>query len=144
MNDKNISTKQENFVQAYLFGNMSAVDAYISAGYTSGKSNKPYAGATRLLQRASIKQRIAELNSVSIGSSVYTRDYLSIRLYGIYERALQEDRLDTAVKSLVEIGKLCGLYQVNIDISIDSSRDERLSEISTADIAKFIIEHREK
>ena len=137
-----ISTRQEQFIQNYLFGNMSAVDAYTQAGYTEGKSAKPYSAVTRLLTKPHIKERIAELNNDSVIASAYTREYLAVRLHDVYERALKEGKLDSGIRALVEIGKLAGYYIDRVDVSIDTSKDDRLSEISTADIAKFIIEHR--
>ena len=55
---------------------------------------------------------------------------------------MKEGKLDSGIRALVEIGKLAGYYRDRVDVSIDTSKDDRLSEISTADIAKFIIEHR--
>jgi phage terminase small subunit len=139
-----ISTRQEQFIQNYLFGNMSAVDAYIQAGYTAGKSSKPYSAVTRLLTKPHIRERIAQLNNDSVIASAYTREYLAVRLHDVYERALKEGKLDSGIRALVEISRLAGYHIDRIDVSIDTSKDERLSEISTADIAKFIIENRKE
>ena len=137
-----ITPKELLFVQEYL-GGQTIVDSYINAGYTNGTAKgKPHAGATRLLKRPAVQAKIKELTSDSVIASTFTREKLAVRLWDIHEQALKEQKLDSGIRALIEIGKLAGYYTDRIDVSIDTSKDERLSEISTADIAKFIIEHR--
>jgi len=99
----------ERFVQEYVANGRNGQDAYMAAFPKSGKS-AARGSASRLLARAEVKSRVAEMQGKSAERSQVTLDKLIKEAADIQRAAMDANSYAAAISALIARAKLCGLW----------------------------------
>lgn len=125
------NTKQEAFCLHYAkTGN--ACESYKVAGYTAKNDNTAIAGASRLLKKVSIQERIRELRSEVEKPAIMEISEMQERLSAIGRMEVQEEVATAkgvvvrkkvgaadAIKAITQLAKMQGVAEnVNLNVSI--------------------------
>ena len=126
-----LTAKQERFVEAYL-GNGNATEAYKIAGYKAKNDNVAAPESSKLLRNPKVSQAITRRKVGNLAEKQkkqekyeITQDWLISQLITTIEDARADKQHNTVRNSLVDIGKLVGLYfdkkEINTQLSIDAN-----------------------
>ena len=103
-----LKVAHERFVQEYVANGRNGKDAYMAAFPKSGKS-AARGSASRLLSRAEVKSRIAEMQGKSAEHSQVTLENLIKEAADIQRAAMDANSYAAAISALTAKAKLCGL-----------------------------------
>jgi hypothetical protein len=105
----NLKAAYERFVQEYVANGCNGQDAYMAAFPKCGK-NAARRLASRLLTRAEVKSRVAEMQGESAERSQVTLDNLIKEAADIQRAAMDANNYAAATSALIARAKLCGLW----------------------------------
>ena len=97
-----LNPQQARFVQYYIeTGNMTG--SALSAGYSESSSKN---ATNFLMKNPLIREKIKEHETFMVKSSGWSKARLVTEIEGVFHKALEEQQLQTALKSLELIGKI--------------------------------------
>jgi phage terminase small subunit len=149
--DENIrlTAKQERFVEAYL-GNGNATEAYKMAGYKAKNDNVASPESSKLLRNPKVSQaitrrKVGDLAEKQKKQDKYeiTQDWLISQLITTIEDARSDKQHSVVRNSLVDIGKLVGLYYDKKEINTQLSIDSNLNSLDTGELLKALQQARQ-
>jgi phage terminase small subunit len=127
--------RHERFVLALSEGK-SASEAYASAGYKPCRQS-----ASRLLTKADIEARLAELQASAAKSSEITIASILEELESARSRASSLDQLSTAVKATMGKAQISGLLVSKQEVAMKVETADRFAHCDTAEVvARTMIE----
>jgi phage terminase small subunit len=144
-----LTAKQERFVDAYL-GNGNATEAYKIAGYKAKNDNVASPESSKLLRNPKVSQAITRRKVGNLAEKQkkqekyeITQDWLISQLITTIEDARADKQHNTVRNSLVDIGKLVGLYYDKKEINTQLSIDANLTSLDTGELLKALRQARQ-
>ena len=146
--EQKLSAKQKLFINAYL-GSENATEAYKQAGYKVKNDNVAGPEASKLLRNPKISQEITRLRAGNLAEQAKKRekidinqDWLISQLITTIEDARQVNQHNVVRNSIVDIGKLCGLYVDKREVNAQLSIDAQLTQLDTSTLIQALTEAR--
>ena len=144
-----LTAKQERFVEAYL-GNGNATEAYKIAGYKAKNDNVASPESSKLLRNPKVSQAITRRKVGNLAEKQkkqdkyeITQDWLISQLITTIEDARADKQHNTVRNSLVDIGKLVGLYYDKKELSAQLSIDANLNSLDTGQLLEALQQARQ-
>ena len=147
MNQEQLTPKQQLFVDNYLSNGGNASQAFIQAGYSASTENVVNASASKLLRSAKVASIIAKTKAGNLAKQAKKRekididqDWLISQLITTIEDARQVNQHNVVRNSIVDIGKLCGLYVDKREVNAQLSIDAQLTQLDTSTLLQALNE----
>ena len=147
MNQEQLTPKQQLFVENYLSNGENASQAFIQAGYSASTENVVNASASKLLRSAKVASIIAKTKAKNLAQQVkkqekleINQDWLISQLITTIEDARQVNQHNVVRNSIVDIGKLCGLYVDKREVNAQLSIDAQLTQLDTSTLLQALTE----
>ena len=149
MEDNNLTPKQQLFIDNYINNGGDHIQAYKDSGYTASSDNSLYAGVNRLLRNVKVSAEIARYKAGNLAKQAKKRekididqDWLISQLITTIEDARQVNQHNVVRNSIVDIGKLCGLYVDKREVNAQLSIDAQLTQLDTSTLIQALTEAR--
>ena len=144
-----LTPKQREFIDLYL-GGMNATEAYKLAGYKVKNDNVAGPESSKLLRNPKVSQAIAKRKVENLAEKQkkqdkyeITQDWLISQLITTIEDARADKQHNTVRNSLVDIGKLVGLYYDKKEINTQLSIDANLNSLDTGQLLEALQQARQ-
>ena len=144
-----LTPRQREFVELYL-GGMNATEAYKLAGYKVKNDNVAGPESSKLLRNPKVSQAITRRKVGNLAEKQkkqekyeITQDWLISQLITTIEDARADKQHNTVRNSLVDIGKLVGLYFDKKEINTQLSIDANLTSLDTGELLKALQQARQ-
>ena len=144
MNNEQLTDKQQKFIDAYL-GSGNATEAYKLAGYKVKNDNVAAPESSKLLRNPKISQAIAIRRAGNLAEKQkkqvkyeITQDWLISQLITTIEDARADKQHNVVRNSLVDIGKLVGLYVDKREINASLAIDSQLTQLDTTQLLQAL------
>ena len=141
MNNEQLTDKQQRFIDGYLSNGGNASKAFIDAGYKAKNENVVNVSASKLLRTTKIASRIAKIKAKDLAirqkkqeKYEITQDWLISQLITTIEDARADKQHNVVRNSLVDIGKLVGLYVDKREINASLAIDSQLTQLDTTQL----------
>jgi len=145
MNQEQLTPKQQLFVENYINNDGDHIQAYKDSGYTATSDNSLYAGVNRLLRNVKVSAQIARYKANNLAKQAKKRekididqDWLISQLITTIEDARQVNQHNVVRNSIVDIGKLCGLYVDKREVNAQLSIDAQLTQLDTTTLIQAL------
>ena len=123
-----LNPQQARFVQYYIeTGNMTG--SALSAGYSESTSRN---ASNNLMKNELIRGKIKEHENFLIKSLEWSKARLVTEIEGVFHKALEEQQLQTALKSLELIGKIINVMPSAKTMQVKHSFESLLDQSSIA------------
>ena len=123
-----LNPQQARFVQYYIeTGNMTG--SALSAGYSESSSKN---ATNFLMKNPLIKEKIKEHETFAVKSSGWNKSRLVSEIEGVFHKALGEQQLQTALKSLELIGKIINVMPSAKTMQVKHTFESLLDQSSIA------------
>ena len=133
MKDAKLNPQQARFVQYYIeSGN--AKQSALKAGYSESSANN----ANTLFKSSAVERKIKEHESFLIKSSGWHKARLVSEIEGVFQQALANEELGTALKSLELIGKVINVTPSAKTMEVKHSFEQLLNKSNTTNTIKDI------
>jgi hypothetical protein len=129
------NSRWERFCQELAKGSAKS-HAYKAAGYIS-TGNAAEVCANRLLRKAPVSARVAELKQLGAARAEISRKTLIQRLDRVFERACELKQMSAAVSAVKEIGILSGERVEKQERGVPGEYD-RLAQMSHAELVEYV------
>ena len=134
MKDAKLNPQQARFVQYYIeSGN--AKQSALQAGYSESTANNANAS---LLRNSGIERKIKEHEIFLVKSSGWNKARLVSEIEGVFQQALANEELGTALKSLELIGKVVNVMPSAKTMEIKHSFEKLLDQSNPTNPIKDI------
>ena len=150
MKQEQLTPKQQLFVDNYLSNGGNASQAFIQAGYSASTENVVNASASKLLRSTKVASIIAKTKANNLAKQAKKRekididqDWLISQLITTIEDARSVNQHNVVRNSIVDIGKLCGLYVDKREVNAQLSIDAQLTQLDTATLLQALTEARQ-
>ena len=136
MKDAKLNPQQARFVQYYIeSGN--AKQSALKAGYAETSANN----ANMLLKNCAIERKIKEHENFLVKSSGWNKARLVSEIEGVFQQAIANEELGTALKSLELIGKVINVTPSAKTMEVKHSFEQLLDRTNPVNKVKDISPH---
>ena len=133
MKKDSLNPQQARFVQYYIeSGN--AKQSALKAGYAETSANN----ANMLLKNCAIERKIKEHENFLVKSSGWNKARLVSEIEGVFQQAIANEELGTALKSLELIGKVINVTPSTKTMEVKHSFEQLLDRSNPANKVKDI------
>ena len=133
MKDAKLNPQQARFVQYYIeSGN--AKQSALKAGYSESSANN----ANMLLKNCAIERKIKEHENFLVKSSGWNKARLVSEIEGVFQQAIANEELGTALKSLELIGKVINVTPSAKTMEVKHSFEQLLDRTNPVNKVKDI------
>jgi len=123
-----LNPQQARFVQFYIeSGNMTG--SALSAGYSESSAKS---ASTFLMKNPLIQGKIKEHETFMVKSAGWNKSRLVTEIEGVFHKALEEQQLQTALKSLELIGKIINVMPSAKTMQVKHTFESLLDQSSIA------------
>ena len=133
MKKDSLNPQQARFVQYYIeSGN--AKQSALKAGYSESSANN----ANTLLKSSAVSKRLDEHQSFLVKSSGWNKARLVSEIEGVFQQAIANEELGTALKSLELIGKVINVTPSTKTMEVKHSFEQLLDRSNPVNKVKDI------
>ena len=134
---RDLTERQNSFVQAFLTNGGNGAQAYVSAGYRAATPHVASVGSAKLLASASISTAITRAQAAKQESTTVDSDRLVGMALKVYESAMDDGAWGAANTAVITLGRLTGSLLDHRSVTVEHRADlvrERLVELSLSDL----------
>ena len=134
---RDLTDRQQRFVDVYAGNGGIGSDAYRIAGYSAPTVQAASAGAARMLANASITSAIARAQAATQERTTVDSDRLVGMALKVYESAMDDGAWGAANTAVITLGRLTGSLLDHRSVTVEHRADlvrERLAELPLSDL----------
>ena len=134
---RDLTERQNSFVQAFLTNGGNGAQAYVSAGYKAASPHVASVGSAKLLASASITGAIARAQAATQERTTVDSDRLTGMALKVYSAAMDDGAWGAANTAIITLGRLTGSLLDHRSVTVEHRADlvrERLVELPLAQL----------
>jgi len=133
---RDLTERQQRFVDVYVTNGGNGSQAYVSAGYKAASPHVASVGSAKLLASASISTAITRAQAATQERTTVDSDRLVGMALRTYDRSMELDQLSVAVQSITVLGRLTGSLLDHRSVTVEHREDVRgrLAELPLAQL----------
>ena len=133
---RDLTERQNSFVQAFLTNGGNGAQAYVSAGYRAATPHVTSVGSAKLLASASISTAITRAQAAMQERTTVDSDRLVGMALKVYESAMDDGAWGAANTAVITLGRLTGSLLDHRSVTVEHRADvrDRLVELPLAQL----------